>query len=110
MPPERQKLLGLSRGKLPLDTATLASLSIPPASVKGTNEAGEKVVSITLIGTPLADTFKDPSGHAASGQVSRAGMHGQHGALRKAWWIYAAHTAMLTSLYHDRTRRTQFQM
>ncbi|CEH17310.1 TFIIF-interacting CTD phosphatase, including NLI-interacting factor (involved in RNA polymerase II regulation) [Ceraceosorus bombacis] len=74
VPPERQKLLGLTRGKLPIDEAPLSSLAIPPGSLKakhpvnvdgtsspassGTHTSG-KTISIMLVGTPVQDTFQD---------------------------------------------------
>ncbi|PWN45262.1 hypothetical protein IE81DRAFT_320445 [Ceraceosorus guamensis] len=74
VPPERQKLLGLTRGKLPIDEAPLSSLAIPPGSLKAkqavnldgssspassrTHTSG-KTISIMLVGTPVQDTFQD---------------------------------------------------
>lgn len=62
VPPERQKILGLVRGKLPIDETVLGDLAFPPASLRESPHptTGEKRVSITLIGTPVDQTFKDP--------------------------------------------------
>ncbi|KAF8844427.1 HAD IIID h [Paxillus ammoniavirescens] len=49
VPPERQKILGLVKGKLPPDQARISDLKI---------NAGRK---FTLIGTPAGDEIKDPS-------------------------------------------------
>jgi ubiquitin-like domain-containing CTD phosphatase 1 len=62
VPPERQKILGLVRGKLPDDATTLGQLVFPPASLRDSPHpiTGEKRITINLIGTPLEQTFKDP--------------------------------------------------
>ncbi|KAH6918444.1 ubiquitin family proteint [Coprinopsis sp. MPI-PUGE-AT-0042] len=49
VPVERQKILGLVKGKLPPDDHLVADLKLPP---------GKK---FTLIGTPQGDEIKDPS-------------------------------------------------
>ncbi|KAI0345293.1 HAD-superfamily subfamily IIID h [Trametopsis cervina] len=49
VPPERQKILGLVKGKLPSDEVTVADLKLVP---------GKK---FSLIGTPEGDEIKDPS-------------------------------------------------
>ncbi|THV07809.1 HAD IIID h [Dendrothele bispora CBS 962.96] len=49
VPPERQKILGLVKGKLPPDQGTIADLKLSP---------GKK---FTLLGTPEGDEIKDPS-------------------------------------------------
>ncbi|KAE8209292.1 hypothetical protein CF327_g6706 [Tilletia walkeri] len=61
VPKERQKLLGLVKGALPPDQASLGSITIPPSSLKGKNEQGDRNVHIMLLGTPLEATFRDPS-------------------------------------------------
>lgn len=63
IPPDRLKILGLARGKLPSnDDTALGELLFPPASLRGSPNptTGEKRVTITIIGTPLDQTFKDP--------------------------------------------------
>ncbi|KAF9066328.1 hypothetical protein BDP27DRAFT_1544839 [Rhodocollybia butyracea] len=49
VPPERQKILGLAKGKLPPDEARIADLKLT---------TGKK---FTLLGTPEGDEIKDPS-------------------------------------------------
>lgn len=49
VPPERQKILGLVKGKLPPDQGRIADLRLAP---------GKK---FTLVGTPEGDEIKDPS-------------------------------------------------
>jgi len=49
VPPERQKILGLVKGKLPPDQGRMADLRLVP---------GKK---FTLVGTPEGDEIKDPS-------------------------------------------------
>jgi len=49
VPPERQKILGLNKGKLPTDEARLDIMNLTD---------GRK---FTLVGTPQGDEFKDPS-------------------------------------------------
>ncbi|KAK7467495.1 hypothetical protein VKT23_004549 [Stygiomarasmius scandens] len=49
VPPERQKILGLVKGKLPPDQGTIADLNLT---------TGKK---FTLLGTPEGDEIKDPS-------------------------------------------------
>ncbi|KAF5373937.1 hypothetical protein D9758_000865 [Tetrapyrgos nigripes] len=49
VPPDRQKILGLVKGKLPADQVTIADLNLP---------TGKK---FTLLGTPEGDEIKDPS-------------------------------------------------
>ncbi|KAI0076439.1 HAD IIID h [Panus rudis PR-1116 ss-1] len=49
VPPERQKILGLVKGKLPPDEVTIRELRLVP---------GKK---FTLVGTPEGDEIKDPS-------------------------------------------------
>jgi len=49
VPPERQKILGLTKGKLPADETRLDSMNLVD---------GRK---FTLVGTPQGDEFKDPS-------------------------------------------------
>ncbi|KAK0532493.1 hypothetical protein OC835_003322 [Tilletia horrida] len=61
VPADRQKLLGLVKGALPPDQVSLGSITIPPSSLKGRNEHGDRNVHIMLLGTPLEATFKDPS-------------------------------------------------
>lgn len=70
VPPARQKIMGLAKGKLPLDETTIGHISLPSTSLKGKNENGERKVLIMLIGTPEADTFKDPSGKVQFKEVS----------------------------------------
>ncbi|PWN87432.1 hypothetical protein FA10DRAFT_255879 [Acaromyces ingoldii] len=62
VPADRQKLLGLTRGKLPADEAPIADLIFPPTSLRQSPhpQTGEKRISINLVGTPLDQTFKDP--------------------------------------------------
>lgn len=62
IPPERQKILGLVKGNLPNDEVSLGSLQFPPISLRASpnSTTGEKRITITLIGTPLDQTFKDP--------------------------------------------------
>lgn len=60
VPAPRQKLIGLSRGKLPPDDTRIADLAIPPLAIKARQP--EMLVAILLVGTPEAATFKDPSG------------------------------------------------
>ena len=61
IPPERQKILGLSRGRLPPDSSRISQLAPPPSSWKGRSELGERILALQVIGTPLVDTFKDPA-------------------------------------------------
>lgn len=49
VPPERQKILGLVKGKLPPDDGKISDLKITPGK------------NFTLIGTPAGDEIKDPS-------------------------------------------------
>ncbi|KAG6814565.1 hypothetical protein H0H92_000093 [Tricholoma furcatifolium] len=49
VPPERQKILGLVKGKLPPDQGRISDLRLPP---------GKK---FTVVGTPEGDEIKDPS-------------------------------------------------
>lgn len=62
IPPERQKILGLVKGKLPNDEVSLGDLQFPPISLRASPNptTGEKRITITLIGTPIDQTFKDP--------------------------------------------------
>lgn len=62
VPPERQKILGLAKGKLPIDSTSLGEIVYPPASLRDSPHpaTGEKRITINLIGTPLDQTFKDP--------------------------------------------------
>lgn len=62
VPPERQKILGLVRGKLPDDDTPLGQLTFLPASLRDSPHpvTGEKRITISLVGTPLDQTFKDP--------------------------------------------------
>jgi ubiquitin-like domain-containing CTD phosphatase 1 len=69
VPPERQKILGLSKGKLPADetrlyvhlhSRTWAHSPSPAISRDAMNLVdGRKFI---LVGTPQGDEFKDPSG------------------------------------------------
>ncbi|KDN45936.1 HAD-superfamily subfamily IIID h protein [Tilletiaria anomala UBC 951] len=59
VPAERQKLIGLTKGKLPSDDTLIGQLAFPPSSVKGKTAEGLKEVSMILVGTPKALTFKD---------------------------------------------------
>ena len=54
VPPERQKLIGLTKGKLPpsSDSERFGNAGIP-------HKPG--VIKFTMIGTPEKDTFKDPT-------------------------------------------------
>jgi len=65
VPTGRQKLLGLVKGALPSDQATLGSLAIPASSIKDKNGEGDRTVHFMLLGTPMEATFKDPSALAA---------------------------------------------
>ncbi|KAI5119947.1 hypothetical protein M0805_002136 [Coniferiporia weirii] len=49
VPPERQKILGLVKGKLPPDDETIANMKLP---------SGKK---FSLVGTPVGNELKDPS-------------------------------------------------
>jgi hypothetical protein len=62
IPPERQKIFGLVKGKLVDEDIPLGELQIPAASLRaGPHPAtGEKRVTISLFGTPIDQTFKDP--------------------------------------------------
>lgn len=70
VPPQRQKLMGLAKGKLPPDDISIGDIAFPTTSLKALNENGEKKVLIMLIGTPEADTFKDPTGKIKFREVS----------------------------------------
>ena len=60
VPPTRQKILGLTKGKLPSDDhALLESIQIPQASVKGSTSEGFREITIALVGTPEELSFKD---------------------------------------------------
>lgn len=67
IPPERQKILGLVKGRLSTDDTLLGEVQYPPTSLRASPNptTGEKRVTITLIGTPLDQTFKDPGANAA---------------------------------------------
>ncbi|MCO5549540.1 hypothetical protein L7F22_003012 [Adiantum nelumboides] len=69
VPPERQKILGLARGKLPIDSTSLGEIVYPPASLRDSPHpaTGEKRITINLIGTPLDQTFKDPEVETGKG-------------------------------------------
>ncbi|PWN35199.1 uncharacterized protein FA14DRAFT_160452, partial [Meira miltonrushii] len=69
VPPERQKILGLARGKLPIDSTSLGEIVYPPASLRDSPHpaTGEKRITISLIGTPLDQTFKDPEVETGKG-------------------------------------------
>jgi ubiquitin-like domain-containing CTD phosphatase 1 len=63
IPPERIKILGLAKGKLPSnDDTALGELQFPPASLRGSPNptTGERRVTISIIGTPIDQTFRDP--------------------------------------------------
>ena len=62
IPPERQKILGLVRGKLVDDDVPVGQLQFPPTSLRASPNptTGEKRITISLIGTPVDQTFKDP--------------------------------------------------
>ena len=62
IPPERQKVLGLAKGRLADDEIPLGELQFPATSLRaGPNPTtGEKRITITLLGTPIDQTFKDP--------------------------------------------------
>lgn len=75
IPPERQKILGLVKGRLSSDDTLLGALQYPLTSLRASPNptTGEKRVTITLIGTPLDQTFKDPGANAAEvGAASEA--------------------------------------
>ncbi|RUS30797.1 hypothetical protein BC938DRAFT_478942, partial [Jimgerdemannia flammicorona] len=53
VPPNRQKLLGFVKGKLPDDSAVLSTLSLKP-------KPNSTTIDFMLMGTPDANLFKDP--------------------------------------------------
>lgn len=67
------KILGLVKGRLPDDDDTaLSQLLFPPASLRASPNptTGEKRVMITLIGTPIDQTFQDLAPGAIGVEVS----------------------------------------
>jgi hypothetical protein len=74
IPPERQKILGLVKGRLANDEILLGQLQFPATSLRaGLNPlTGEKTITINLIGTPIDQTFKDPGARGA--EVSPGGI------------------------------------
>ncbi|PWN52527.1 HAD-superfamily subfamily IIID h [Violaceomyces palustris] len=73
VPPPGQKLIGLSKGKIPQDDAKISELEFPPASTKPrppkpgqsfTLHPAEVNVHVMLVGTPENDRFRDPQGTA----------------------------------------------
>lgn len=62
IPPERQKIFGLVQGRLADDDIPLGKIQFPATSLRAGPHptSGEKRVTISLIGTPIDQTFKDP--------------------------------------------------
>ncbi|UZJ57016.1 hypothetical protein CBS101457_006336 [Exobasidium rhododendri] len=62
IPPERQKIFGLMKGKLVDEDTPLGDLQIPGASLRAGPHptTGDKRITISLVGTPIDQTFRDP--------------------------------------------------
>lgn len=100
VPFERQKILGLTKGKLPSDDTLLGSLTFAPTSYKSKTSDGQDEVTVQLVGTPLSLSFKDLEG--ANNELENVG--GQEA-------IYSVpDTELISYSGHDRRRSFRYRL